>query len=81
MLCGTPSPPTTWIQCKLCLPPRHAAAAGINVRKGATTDMLEENVVQPLLVSAGLEVARVPPMSTCPFLHGSWVSPVAPALA
>ena len=25
--------------------------AGINVRKGKVTDMLEENVVQPLLVS------------------------------
>lgn len=33
---------------------RHAkgeTSAGINVRKGAITDILEENVVQPLLVS------------------------------
>ena len=33
---------------------RHAqgdAKAGINVRKGAITNILEENVVQPLLVS------------------------------
>ena len=34
---------------------RHAAGekyAGINVRKGTITDMLEENVVQPLLVTS-----------------------------
>jgi len=34
---------------------RHAngeKAAGINVRKGAITNILEENVVQPLLVSS-----------------------------
>lgn len=33
---------------------RHArgeVSAGINVRKGAISDILEENVVQPLLVS------------------------------
>jgi T-complex protein 1 subunit delta len=33
---------------------RHAAGeehAGLNVRKGAITNMLEENVVQPLLVT------------------------------
>ncbi len=35
------------------------AAAGINVRKGATTDMLEENVVQPLLVSGGLHALHL----------------------
>ena len=34
---------------------RHAAGekyAGINVRKGAITNMLEENIVQPLLVTS-----------------------------
>lgn len=34
--------------------PRHAQGektAGINVRKGCITNILEENVVQPLLVS------------------------------